>query len=171
MATTISTQKLIDSNKRALIKVVCLFDGTAQTRIRIVDAANLNFALNTAGYIKTNHANAKPVYKTTIKRIFGQGNFANGYATLIWGGNANSVIATVGDGQFDYNFDSEGLSAAIGIPDTANATGDIQFSTTGLLGNDSLTLFLDLKKDASDFDQGQTADPAAFNQGRWKITP
>lgn len=172
MTTTISTQKLIDSNKRALIKVVCLFDGTAQTQIRVVDSANLAFALNTAGYIKTNHANAKSIYRNTVKRIFGQGNFTSGYVTLTWGGtgNANSQIVTLGTGQFDYNFDAEGLSGSIPIQYQANSTGDITFNTTGLTANDSVTFFLDLKKDARDYDAGQTADPAAFNKGNWSLT-
>lgn len=167
MATVINTQKLVDSTKRSVVKIVCQFDGTAQTRITIVDAANLAFALNTSGYIKTSHVNPKSVYRTTIKRIWGQGNFTSGYATLNWGGsgNANSQIVTVGSGQFDYNFDAEGLTAAIPIQYLANSTGDIIFSTTGLTANDGMTVFIDLKKDARDYDQGQTARPADFNYG------
>lgn len=170
MATTLNTQTLVDTNKRALVKVVCLFDGTAQTQVRVVDTANLAFALNTAGYIKgtgANNVNAKSLYRTTIKRVFGQGNFTSGYATLTWGGtgNANSQIVTLGDGQFDYNFDAEGLSASIPIQYTANSTGVITMNTTGLTANDAVTFFVDLRKDSADYDAGQTRDPTAFNRG------
>lgn len=157
MATVITTQKLVDSNRRTLIKYVGTGGGDANT---LLDVSGLAYSLNTNGKIMTGNTDARSVYRHTIKRIWGQGQMGNGKKViLMWGGN-NDQIVTFGNGYFDYNFDVEGLSAA--IPLSGNTSGDIVYSSTAD-GTDAWTLFIDLKKDGRDFDQGQTADPDAFN--------
>ena len=81
---------------------------------------------------------------------------------LFRSGNANTTILTFGNGWFDYNFDAGSTPGTIEIPDTANSTGDIYFSSTAG-ATDSWTVFIDLKKDGRDFDQGGARDPQAFN--------
>lgn len=159
-------QRLIDSNKRTLLKYVFLSDGTAEANTRLLDASNLKFALNANGYIMQSNTHPKSAYRTTIKRVFGNAK-TNGYIKLQWEGSANSEILTL-NSSFDYNFEAMGDGAVIWNNETG-ATGDILFSTVGAAANDSLTLFIDLKKDAADYDQGQTADPAAFNRGDWRL--
>ena len=163
MATTLNEQKLIDANKRALLKYVFISDGTAQANVTLVDASNLRYALNTSNKMMTSNTNPKSIYRTSIKRVFGSAKLANSIK-LQWGGVANTEFLTFNTGSFDYNFDFTGNPAVIPIVDPANCTGDIVMSTVGTpSANDTFTLFIELKKEGRDYDQGQTADPSAFD--------
>jgi hypothetical protein len=162
MANVLKGQRIIDSNKRTLIKYVFLSDGTAVANSTLVDVSSLAFALNTNGYIMSSNTDPKTSYRTTIKRIFGNAK-VNSYVTLQWAGTSNAEIVTIGSGTFDYDFMSMGDGAV--IPMEADATtGDILLSVNGNRVNDSFTLFVDLRKNNEDFDAGQTADPYAFNK-------
>ena len=162
MANVITEQRIIDTNKRALIKYVGTLD-TAAANTTLVDASSLRFALNTNSQIMTANADIKSNYRTTVKRIFGYAK-ANAYFKLQWAGDSNSSIVTIGSGNFDYSFDPMGDGAVIPNPE-ANATGDIILTVLTPSSADTLTLFLDLRKDSRDYDAGQTADPTAFNRG------
>lgn len=163
MANGINEQKLVDTNRRALVKYVATVD-TASANVVMLDVSGLAYSLNANGKIMSSNTHIKSLYRTSIKRVWGQGHFkSKGFVTLRWGG-ANTEIVSIGDGQFDYNFDAEGLAASIPIQDVANSTGDIVYSATGVASGDGFTLFVDLKKDGRDYDQGQTADPTAFNR-------
>lgn len=160
MANGISEHKLVDTNRRSLVKYVGTVDSAA-ANVVLLDVSSLALSLNTNGKIMSSNTDIKSLYRTQIKRIWGQGHFKSaGYVTLRWGG-ANSEICTIGNGQFDYNFDAEGLTAS--IPANTAGSGDINYSTTGVAAGDAFTLFIDLKKDGRDYDQGQTADPIAYN--------
>jgi hypothetical protein len=158
MANSIAEQKLIDSNKRALIKYVILSDGSQESNTRLVDASSLAFALNTTGVIS--QTDLKSNYRTTIKKIKAYSK-TTGSIRLKWEGDANSEIITFGSASVDLNFENDG--AVISNPE-ANATGDILVSTLGMSAGDTVTIFLDLKKNSEDYDAGQTADPYAFNR-------
>ena len=157
MANVIKEQRLIDSNKRTLVKYVILSDGTQEANTRLLDASSLAFALNATGVIS--QTNPKSNYRTSIKKIKAYSK-TTGSVRLIWEGDANSEIITFGSATVDFNFENDG--AVITNPE-ANATGDILISTLGLTTGDAITLFLDLRKDSLDYDAGQTADPYAFN--------
>lgn len=157
MANVIREQKLIDSNKRALLKYVILSDGTQESNTRLLDASSLQFALNATGVIS--QTNPKSNYRSSIKKIKAYSKTA-GSIRLKWEGDANSEIITFGTGSVDFNFENDG--AVITNPE-ANATGDILISTLGLTSGDAITIFLDIRKDSLDYDAGQTADPYAFN--------
>jgi hypothetical protein len=163
MANLIRQQKIIDSNKRALIKYVVVSDGSQQSNTILVNVSTLAFAMNTNGYIASSDADTKANYTTTIKRVFGQVSSSSGKLKLQWHGDANSEIVTMSNGSFDYDFQSMGDGATIPNPE-ANSSGDVLISTTGLSSGDLVTLFIDMKKDGQDYDQGQTADPYAFNR-------
>lgn len=158
MANVIREQKLIDTNKRSLIKYVILSDGTQESNTRLVDASSLSFALNATGVIS--QTNMKTNYRTTIRKIKAYSKTA-GSVRLKWEGDANSEIITFGSASVDLNFENDG--AVISNPES-NATGDILISTVGLTSGDAITVFLDLKKNSEDYDAGQTADPYAFNR-------
>lgn len=162
MANLIREQRLIDSNKRALIKYVILSDGTQESNTRLVDASNLAFALNANGYIMSSNTHPKSNYRTTIKKIKAYSR-TSGSFRLKWEGDANSEIITFGSGSVDFTFENDG--AVIFNPE-ANATGDILIATSNLAVGDTTTIFLDLRKDSLDYDAGQTADPYAFNRIR-----
>jgi len=164
MANVITEQKVIDNHNRALLKYVIRFDGTTTANTLLVDASNLRYAMNTSNKIMSSNTNPKSVYHTTIRRIFGQGQFASGFGVALkWHSDSNTDIVTIGSGMFDYGFDSQGLTAAIPMTG-ANATGDILISTFGsVAAGDAVTILVELKKDNGDYDNGQTADPTAFN--------
>jgi len=162
MANVIKEQKIIDNNKRALIKYVATLD-TATANTMLVDASQLRFALNTNSQVMAANANIRSTYRTTIKRIFGTAK-ANAYFKILWQGANTADIITINSGSFDYDFQSMGDGATISNPDTA-ANGDILLSVITPSGADMLTLFVDLRKDGRDYDSGQTADPVAFNRG------
>ena len=136
---------------------------SGDTNTVLIDAATLSNSLNVNNKILNSGTDRKSTYRTTIKRIWGQGQIGtNKIVTLQWKDDTNSPIVTFGTGHFDYNFDREGMSGAIATPVGANATGNIIFTSTATTG-DAFTLFIDLKKDNRDYDAGQTRDPAAFN--------
>lgn len=162
MANVIKEQKIIDNNKRALIKYVATLD-TATANTMILDASQLRFALNTSGYIMQSNTNIKPVYRTTIKRIYGSAK-ANGHIKVLWQGSNTADIIAITDGNFDYYFDPMGDGTVIPNPDTAS-NGNILITVVTPSSADVLTLFIDLRKDSRDYDAGQTADPVAFNRG------
>ena len=58
-----------------------------------------------------------------------------------------------------------GDGAVIPNPES-NSNGQILISTSGLSPADLATIFVDLRKNPGDYDQGQTADPYAFNARR-----
>jgi hypothetical protein len=165
MANLIREQRLIDNNKRALIKYVFISDGTAASNTTLVDASSLNYALNANGYIMSSNNNPLSNYRTYIKRIFGNGTAPapGSYYKLQWAGAANSEIIVFASTPFDYNFNINGDSALITNPE-ANATGDILLSTNNIGTGNTFTLFIELKKDNRDYDAGQSADPTAFNR-------
>ena len=163
MANLIREQRIIDNNKRALIKYVMTLD-TAVGNTVLVNASTLSLALNTNGYIMSSNTDPKSQYRTTIKRIFGNAK-ANAYIKLQWQGATNSEIVTISSGNFDYSFDTMGEGATIPNPE-ASTNGQILLSVITPSSADAATIFLDLRKDARDYDAGQTADPVAFNRGR-----
>lgn len=162
MANKVVEKKLVDSSKRTLVKYVVIGDGTNAANTNMLDVSMLRGALNTAGYIMTGNTNPKSSYRSTIKRIFGQCK-SNGYFALAWQGAANNEIVTISSGSFDYNFEAMGDGATISNDDPS-PTGDIVLTTAGTVSGDVLTLFIDLRKDARDFDAGQNVDPDAFRQ-------
>lgn len=166
MATVVTTQTLVDSTTRTLIKVVGV--GGTDANVKLVTAANLAFALTANGaavLTPGDTGNAKSQYRTTIRRVFGQGQLTAGkYVMLHWANDANTNMVSFGSGAFDYNFSADGTVGCIPQPAIANTSGDILFSSTAA-ATDAWTLFIDLKKDNRDYSAGQIADRLAFNKG------
>jgi len=167
MANLIREQRIIDTNKRALLKYVFVSDGTAEANTVLVDVSTLQYALNANGYIMQSGVHPKEKYRTTIRRIFSVGG-SEGAIKLQWHGDANSEIMILPSRSVDLDFDPMGGGAVIANPE-ANSTGDILMSTVNVASGDYFTILLDLRKDSSDYDAGQTADPAAFNSGPYRL--
>ena len=162
MANLIREQRLIDTQKRTLIKYTMLVD-SAVANSTLVDVSSLKHALNANGYIMSSNTHPLSIYRTTIKRIFGSVK-ANAYVKLQWQGSSNSEIVTMPTGSFDYDFQSMGDGSVISNPETSS-NGDILLSIITPSSADAATIFIDLRKDNRDYDAGQTADPVAFNRG------
>lgn len=166
MANIIKEQRLVDSTKRALLKYVFISDGTSEANTTLVDVSTLAHALNTTGQIMTSNTNPKSKYTTTVKRIFG--NYTgSGHVKIQWEGDSNNAIIVFGSGNFDIDLESRSEPATISNLE-ANSTGDILLSTVGVGSGNVFTLFIDLRKDAADYDAGQNRDPASFNSGPYK---
>ena len=166
MANVIKEHILVDTNRTTVVKYVGLLDNTAMSNNLLLNVSQLAYSLNTNGKIMTGGVDAKTTYRTSLKRIWGQGGLKDGRAVLKWqgtSGKANTEICTFHDSMFDYNFASMGSPGSIPVQDVANSTGSIVLSLDGNNNNDSFTLFIELHKDGRDYDQGQTADPTAFN--------
>ena len=167
MANIVNSQILVDTSKRTLIRFNINSDGTTGNNSNnlLLNVSQLRGALNANGYIMNSNTHMKSTYRLSIKRAFGAAH-SNGFFRLKWQSDANNDILIFPQGSFDYNFESMGDGAVIPQPtNEANLNGNLLYSTHGQLFNDSLTLFLDLRKDARDYDAGQTADPVAFNRG------
>jgi len=163
MANKILKQRLADTNKRVLTKVVLISDSTNEANSVLIDVSTLNFALNANGYIMVSGTDPKSKYNTTIKNISGNLKSNNGTLRLQWEGDSNSEIIAIGSGRFDFDFEGMTAGGAIDNPE-ANSSGDILITTTGLVAGDVATIIIDQRKDNNDFDAGQTADPYAFNR-------
>lgn len=164
MANLIRQHRIIDNNKRALIKYIVVGDGTQEANSVFLDAGSLAFSLNANNQLLNSGSDRKSNYRTTIKRINGQLSSNAALVRIKWNGDTNSEIVVFGSGGFDFDFQSMGDGAVITNPE-ANTTGNVLISTTGLAANEGFTLFIDMRKDNRDFDAGQTADPVSFNRG------
>jgi hypothetical protein len=159
----LAEHRIIDSNKRTLVKYVfTAIDGTQSANTVLVDTSTLAYALSNTGNVMVANTNPRPLYRSSIKRIFGTARTA-GSVTLSWHGGSNSAIISFGTGNFDLNFNSMGDGAVLTNPE-ANASGDILVSSTGLALGDCYTLLIDLRKDTRDYDQGQSGSPIDYNK-------
>jgi hypothetical protein len=167
VAATVKEQRIVDSNKRSLIKYTINSDGVASANNGLVDVSTLAYALNTNGYIMSANADPKSSYRVAVKRVFGSvANTTTGLVTLKWQGPDATFLEIMGlaPGNFDISFGDAGDGAVIPNPIArANANGDICFSST-LPAGAFATIFLELRKEGEDYDQGQTRDPRAFNR-------
>lgn len=167
MANLIREQRIIDNNKRALLKYTMTID-SAVANSTLVDVSTLRYALNANSQIMSSNTHPRTSYGSNIKRIFGSAK-ANAYIKLQWQGATNSEIVTIHSGNFDYDFHSMGDGATIPNTETSGANGDILITIVTPSSADAATIFIDLRKNPSDYDQGQTADPAAFNRGNYSL--
>jgi hypothetical protein len=173
MANLLREHRIVDTNRRALIKFVCVSDGTQFSNATLIDVSTLAYALNANGYIMSSDTDQKSTYRTTISRIKGATNIgpdSTGYLKLQWHGDSNSEIIVVSNDSFDYSGEAWGGVGHGTFPNPeANSSGDILISTYGMKANDNFTLFVEVRKESGDYDQGQTADPAAFNRGPYSL--
>lgn len=163
MANRVIDQKVIDTNKRSLLKYVIVSDGSATANSSLISFKDLAYAINATGEISS--TNPKPSYGMTVKRIYGISNIQNagGYVLLSWLNDANSVIVATKSGNFDFNLVDVSADHAV-IPSPAANTTGLGYSIASPTSGDVITLFIELRKDSRDFDAGQTADPYAFNR-------
>jgi hypothetical protein len=167
MANAFTQQKLIDSTDRCLIICTGTIDTAGET-LDTIDVSGLAYSLNANGKIMSGNTHTKSTYRVTIRNIDYSVGIPAGYVYLQWVGNNVSsttnttIMPLAGTGDIDF---SQMRGGVIGNPFyDANTSGDIQIRTKGATAaNCCYTLIIDLKKDARDYDAGQTNDPRAFN--------
>lgn len=162
MANKIIEERLVDSNKRALLKYVYISDGTAEANTLLIDTSSLAFSMNTNNKIMSGNVDAKAAYRVGVKPLYGSARVAN-TVSLAWRSGANTEFITIQSGTFDYSFAGAGTGGGIITnPMAASANGDVLLNVRSPVVGDSFTVFLELVKNPADYDQGQTASPLTF---------
>lgn len=182
MANSFTSQILIDTNKKTVIKFIGQLDNLGETGNVKVIGSQLRGALavdTNNAVLVSNPSNsayngiARTNYNYTVARVYYDVWMPAGYMILNWTGSTPSVICTCG-GAFDQNFqDDLGV-----IPNTAvGPTGNISFTSVGAVANTGYTIILELHKGpnsvntACDFDMGQVRAPSDFNFGSYNVKP
>lgn len=124
MANVITTQTLNDGPRNLVIKVNISADGSGEeSSTSLVDVSSFS------------------VSEVRLDRIRGE---LDGFTvTLEWDATSNVDIFTLSDGETDLKFEDIG-----GIPNNSGSgkTGDIDFSTNGLVADAKGSFILDLVK-------------------------
>lgn len=174
MATSNSTQILVDTTKRTVIKRVGIFDtaGGNEALTVVIDPRALSGALNannlpyqTGNTVASGFANSA----FTISRVLYNVDAEVGHLQLKWQGTtSDATIFALGVGSGDTNPQYQ-LPA---IPNNAvGPTGNVTITTAGTTGNAAYTLIIELHKDNRFYSSGQFTDPAAFNYPPYGVTP
>jgi hypothetical protein len=175
MATSNSTQILIDTTKRAVIKRVGIFDAAGGNEVQTVmlDPRGLSGVLDANGNLWQT-GNTLPAGFggcLTVKRIVYNVDAEVGHLQLKWQGvdGANDkTIWAFGVGSGDTNPND---NLPVIWNNSLNPTGNIVINTVGTTANAAYTLILEVHKDGRYFQAGQFNDPAAFNYPPYGITP
>jgi hypothetical protein len=171
MAIANSTQILIDSNKRTVIKRIGVIDSD-ETLTVIIDPRSLSGALNANNLPYQAGNTVAPGFANsafTISRVIAAVDAEVGHIQLQWQGTvASQTIYALGVGNIDTNPQYQ-LPAITN--NATGPTGNVILKTVGTTANAAYTLIIELHKDNRFFDAGWGRDPAAFNYGEYSITP
>ena len=174
MATSNTTQILVDTTSRTVIKRIGIFDnnGGNENETVIIEPLKLFGALNANGaYYQTGNTTPAGLANSafTISRILMAVDAEVGHLQLKWQGTTSSAtIVAAGVGVFDtnpqYQFPSISNNAV-------GPTGNVTITTVGTTANAAYTLIIELHKNNAYYDKGQLTDPAAFNYGAYALKP
>jgi hypothetical protein len=174
MATSNSIQTLVDTNTRAVIKRIGIFDiaGGDENETVIIEPLKLFGALNANGaYYQTGNTTPAGLANSafTISRVLVHVDAEVGHLQLKWQGTtASQTILAAGVGTFDsnpqYQFPAIGNNAV-------GPTGNVTIKTVGTTANAAYTVIIELHKNGAFYDRGQLTDPAAFNYGAYALKP
>lgn len=173
MAIANSTQVLVDTNKKVVIKRVGILDSNENQTVFINPKTfkgllNANGAAYQSGNTLTANFGANCF---SILRVIYSVDSEVGHLELKWQGSdtSNDAVAfALGGGSGDTN----PLSNMPPIYNNAIApTGNITIQTVGTTANAAYTLIMELRKNNTYYDSGQLTDPAAFNYPPYGVTP
>ena len=170
MAIANSTQILIDTNKRTVIKRIGIIDSDELENV-IIDPKTLAFALNannqpyqTGNTVATGFANSA----FTISRIIASVDAEVGHLQLKWQGGTSQTIYALGVGAIDTNPQYQ-LPAITN--NAVGPTGNVTIKSVGTTTNAAYTVIIELHKNGQFYSGGQFQDPAAFNYPPYGVTP
>ena len=154
MAAEYNIQKLVDTNRRAVIKFTCNF-----TSANSADLTNLVFIR--ANTLSGAFANLT-YYDLAVKEIFYSVKSAgNGRISLSWAGanttNNIPMLTLAGGAHVEFTGNFSPL-----VNNAPNPNGDILLQFKNMVEGDSATVIIDVRKNVQYYDAGQTADPDAF---------
>ena len=173
MAIANSTQILIDTTRKAVIKRVGVLD-SSESQTVMLDPRSLSGVLDANGALWQT-GNTLPAgfgaNSLTIKRIVYNVDAEVGHLQLKWqgdvSGNDKTIVALgVGAGDTNPNDNLPVIWNNAGVP-----TGNITIQTAGTTSNAAYTLLLEVHKNGQYYNAGQFQDPAAFNYPPYDLTP
>jgi hypothetical protein len=174
MAIANSTQILIDTNKRTVIKRIGIIDSDEQETV-IVDPKSLAFALNANNLPFYSGNTVAPGFANsafTVSRVLASVDSEVGHLQLKWQGNNlgsdSKTMYAFGVGNIDTNPQYQ-LPAIIN--NATFPTGNITLKSVGTTANAAYTVIIELHKDSRFYSAGQFQDPGAFNYSPYDIKP
>jgi hypothetical protein len=173
MATSNSTQILVDTNKRTVIKRIGIFDGSGGDELDtvIIEPLKLFGALNANNqYYQTGNTTAPGFANSafTISRVIAAVDAEVGHLQLKWQGGTAATIYALGVGTIDTNPQYQ-LPAITN--NSVGPTGNVTIKTVGTTANAAYTVIIELHKNGAYYDAGRLTDPAAFNYTPYSLTP
>jgi len=174
MATSNSTQILIDTNRRTVIKRVGIFDaaGGNEALTVAIDPRTLAFALNANNLPYQTGNTVAPGFANsafTISRVVYNVDAEVGHVQLKWQGTtSDATIYALGVGAGDTNPQNQ---LPVITNNAVGPTGNVTITTVGTVANAAYTLIIELKKNGQFYSGGQFQDPAAFNYPPYGVTP
>jgi hypothetical protein len=171
MAISNSTQILVDTVKRTVIKRVGILDSDESLTV-FVDPRTLYGALNANGQLYQSGNTLTPGFANsafTISRVIASVDAEVGHLQLLWEGTvSNKTIFALGVGSIDTN---PQYQLPIITNNATGPTGNLLIKTVGTTSNAAYTVIVELHKDNTYYQSGQFNDPAAFNYPPYGITP
>ena len=136
MADAVTSQTIVDTDKRAIIKLTNLSDGNGESSVEKVDVAGLN--TNAKGETCSRVTIDQIWYDVGGMRVALEWNATSNVVAVVLGGSA-----AAGNVQGHMDFRSFG-----GIKNNAGSgiNGDIDLSTSGHTNLDHYTIVLELRK-------------------------
>ena len=136
MADAVTSQTIVDTDKRAIIKLTNLSDGSGESAVEKVDVAGLN--TNAKGETCSRVTIDQIWYDVGGMRVALEWNATSNVVAMVLGGSA-----AAGNVQGHMDFRSFG-----GIKNNAGSgiDGDIDLSTSGHTNLDHYTIVLELRK-------------------------
>jgi len=170
MAISNSSQILVDTNKRTVIKRIGIIDSDELETV-IIDPKTLAYALNannlpyqSGNTVATGFANSA----FTISRVVASVDAEVGHLQLKWQGATGATIYALGVGAIDTNPQYQ-LPAITN--NSIGPTGNVTIKTVGTTTNAAYTVIIELHKNGQFYSGGQFQDPAAFNYPPYGVTP
>lgn len=171
MAIANSTQILVDTNKRTVIKRVGIIDSDESETV-FIEPLKLFGALNANGaYYKTGNTTSPGFANSafTISRVLTSVDAEVGHLQIKWEGTSSSMTA------FAFGVGTTDTNPAYQLPSINNnavgPTGNLTIKSVGTTANAAYTIIIELHKNSAYYDKGQLTDPAAFNYPPYSITP
>ena len=174
MATSNTTQILIDTNRRTVIKRVGIFDAAGGDEVEsvFIDPRALAYALNDQGQIYQSGNTVAPGFANsafTITRVVASIDSEVGHLQLKWQGTGSSAtVYALGAGSTDTNPNCQFPAIT---NNSVGPTGNVTIKTVGTVANAAYTVIIELHKNGAYYSAGQFQDPAAFNYPPYNLKP
>jgi hypothetical protein len=171
MAISNTTQILVDTNKRTVIKRIGIIDSDENQTV-IIDPRSLAYALNANNLPYQTGNTVAPGFANsafTISRVISSVDAEVGHLQLKWQGTtSDATVYALGVGFADTNANYQ---LPVITNNAVGPTGNLVIRTVGTTTNAAYTLIIELHKNGQYYSGGQFQDPAAFNYPPYGVTP